>query len=482
MHRPGERTARRAAGLALLTALTTAAGCAVSSGDDPVDASAVNRLTRVLDLELAGREITTRSGFEALVAGAHPAVAAGLPGVFAPGNLEYAVYRGRGQALPQTSPVAVAVWYRATGGGVFVDDGGAWHVTCAQLSVDRSAATVRGSHVRCPGRVVGVPPALSADAPAPTMELDAPTDGELLSGPPAPTGVAFGAVLPQSRPTTTAACTADHLGGAVEALSPTVGSTDAGTIRVVNTGRLPCVLGGPVDLRLSQDGHDVPIRTVGGPAERVVLAPRESATAGVTWEPSQRADLTSPQRVALGPDLVPLRLGAGLPVVPFPVEPGATLRLTGWRMLGYGAPADDAPRRAGRGCALPRGGPRGDDAGGGGHEHVHPTSTLRRGRQHRDVRVPPRRRTPGWHLAGRPPGVAPGGGGGPAPRGPRPAAHGGRGTRPPRSAAGRRNVGPRPARWRAVMDRGRGKPPDRGPGVRCARGDLNPHALSDTGT
>ena len=98
-------------------ALTTAAVVAVSSGDDPVDASAVNRLTRVLDLELAGREITTRSGFEALVAGAHPAVAAGLPGVFAPGNLEYAVYRGRGQALPQTSPVAVAVGTGPPGAG-----------------------------------------------------------------------------------------------------------------------------------------------------------------------------------------------------------------------------------------------------------------------------------------------------------------------------------------------------------------------------
>lgn len=345
MHRLGDGPVRRAVAALAVGAVVAvaAAGCAFGQ-PDAVDEDAVGRLTLVLDVELAGREISTREGFEALVRGAHPAVAAGLDGMFAPGDLEYAVYRGSGQSLPSSAPVAVAVWYRAFGGGPFVDDGGAWHLTCAELSVDRAAASVRGTVVPCPGRVLGEPPTVLPDAPAPLLRHVAPADGALLTGDPAATGAAAGVLRAATPAAGRYPCASDELAGAVEALSTTIGSTDAATVRVVNTSGSACVLRGPVRLGLRQGGEDLDVVAQGPAGAPVVLAPRESAVASVTWQPSEQVDRLVPQQLTLGPDAVPLRVGAGLPVAPVPVDGGATLRIGPWRLLGYGAPPDDAPR------------------------------------------------------------------------------------------------------------------------------------------
>ncbi len=73
---------------------------------------------------------------------------------------------------------------------------------------------------------------------------------------------------------------------------------------------------------LTRDGEEVPVRTT-SPRGEVVLAPRESASALVTWRPAQGTDGVAAQRLAVpgpaGPDPLPVRLassaGTGVPTV-----------------------------------------------------------------------------------------------------------------------------------------------------------------------
>lgn len=328
-----------------VVALLTTSGCSAAVSR-VTDGLALDTLTLGLDRALAGLEVRSSAQVEALVRDARPVVVDPQRTDSGVGQVEYATYGEREGGLAADAAVPVIVWHRTVGGGPFVDDGGVWHVVCARLSVDRSRTTFAAEPINCPDGVTPEPVQPAGDDPAPHLDLDPPDAGELVAGSPPWRGSPGAALRPTSRGQADP-CAADDLD---LALGPPQRLTDVDAVPllVVNTGHLACRLAAPTGLVLSRDGAEVAVRTT-SPRGEVVLAPRESASALVTWRPAQRIDGAAARRLSVlgpaGPDLLPVRLassaGTGVPTV----HPGAEVTLTRWERRGYGAASGDDPVR-----------------------------------------------------------------------------------------------------------------------------------------
>ncbi|WP_353952118.1 DUF4232 domain-containing protein [Knoellia sp. S7-12] len=337
---PRSRGARRGAkAVAIAVALASAAaGC--TPGFPPRDReaeSAMARLAYTLDTALSGAKIADRTALTTLVRAAYPQVVQSEQGA----NLRYATLEAKDQRLPDDVPVALAVWERRTGADPFTDDVPRWHLQCAQLSVDRSQAALRASPVGCPRDTPEVPDDRSDELQAaPALDREAPDDGMLLVGQPAPSGAPAGPREPITRSTASFPCLEDALAATLEQLT-TAGNTDEATLRIVNTSTLACVVRGPVRLLVQQGRED---RRITGTAEQteVALAPRESVTAAVSWRPGQKVSV-DPQRVtvSLTSDDLPVRLGAGMPLAPVTAGVDQPLVLGPWQVSGYGSQLGD---------------------------------------------------------------------------------------------------------------------------------------------
>ena len=105
-------------------------------------------------------------------------------------TVAYAPFEGRNQAMPQSAPVAIAVWERRQQPGS-VDPGSAgeaWFRQCAVLSIDQSAAALEIDPVTCPRAIPDKPPAevpvlraRRSGLPAlpPVLDVHAPTRGQI---------------------------------------------------------------------------------------------------------------------------------------------------------------------------------------------------------------------------------------------------------------------------------------------------------------
>jgi len=347
LHGP-KRRSRTIAVLTIAALLaTTATACTGPPWVDAEDEGAVQRLVNILDRDLAGRDVQQRSDLTRLLVRAHDAVVAGTPGSTRPGTMDFAPYLGAGQEIPEDAPVALAIWDQRTGADPFTDDVPRWHRSCIQVSIDRAAAGLAVAFVSCPAGIPDEPPGLGGTASPRTLQVTAPTTGQLLTGDPARTGAPTAALVPTDRPVTAYPCASEGLAATFEAFSLTSGQSDQVTLRVVNTGSDPCTAPEPADLRLSQDPDDVPVRLEVEPRSPIALTPGESATARVTWAPSQQVNTDTPQRVELelGTQKIEVRPGVGTPDVALPINPGVTLQITPWQILGYGATLDDANPR-----------------------------------------------------------------------------------------------------------------------------------------
>lgn len=328
-----------------VVALLTTSGCSAAV-PRVTDGLALDTLTLGLDRALAGLEVRSGAQVEALVRDARPVVVDPERTDSGVGHLDYATYGEREGGGAADAAVPVVVWHRTVGGGPFVDDGGAWHVVCARLSVDRSRTAFVAEPVGCPDGVTPEPVQPVGDGPAPHLDLDPPDAGALVTGSPPRRGSPGAALRPTSRGEADP-CATDDLD---LALGPPrrLTDVDAAPLLVVNTGPLACRLAAPAGLVLTRDGEDVPVRTT-SPRGEVVLAPRESASALVTWRPAQGTDGVAAQRLAVpgpaGPDPLPVRLassaGTGVPTV----DPGARVTLSRWERRGYGAGSGDDPVR-----------------------------------------------------------------------------------------------------------------------------------------
>jgi hypothetical protein len=316
------------------------------AGSDAVQALAVGAVARGLEQALAGWQVTTRTQLSALVRDSRDTVVDPERTDVGFGGIDYATYGTDDQELSEDDAVPLVVWHRTVGGGPFVDDGGRWHVVCARLFVDRSAAALVGEVVRCPGEVPSEPSTPSGDASARHLDLEAPGGGTLVTGDPPRQG-APAPPLRAAAPEKADPCWGDDLD---LALGPTerLTGTDAAPLLVVNTGTLACRLGPVTDLVHSRAGERVPLRTAltGG---EVVLAPRESARSLLTWRPSQRSGSAAPQRLSVagpaGGELLPVRRGnPGTPGV-LAVDPGADVAVSRWQRSGYGVTSGDGSRR-----------------------------------------------------------------------------------------------------------------------------------------
>ncbi|QKE83163.1 DUF4232 domain-containing protein [Arthrobacter sp. NEB 688] len=326
-----------------VVALSTAGGCA-ALGTDPVDGVALDSLTHGLDRALAGLEVRDARAVEALVRDARPTVVDPERTDSGVGQVEYATYGAARHSAD--APVAVVVWHRTVGGGPFVDDGGVWHVVCARLSLDRSRAAFAAEPVGCPGGVEDEPSPPVDDAAAPHLDLEARDDADLVVGTPPRRG-SPAAVLRATAPGEADPCAAEDLDLALGPPQRLTG-VDAVPLRVVNTGVLPCRLAPVTGLSLTGDDPEVPVRPPAADGT-VVLAPRASTRALLTWRPSEAVDRGVVQRVSLtGPagdlPLVVRHGSPGGPVVMTPA-PGAGVTVSRWQRPGYGVEAGDDPVR-----------------------------------------------------------------------------------------------------------------------------------------
>lgn len=294
-------------------------------------------------MRLAGRTISSRGELAAAVIDAHDAVAAGVPGVFRPGSRSAVPYWGGEQQHENGDALAVAVWARESGADPFTDDVPRWAVTCAALSVDRGRAALEADLVRCPDEVTGSSPPDPEVRPRP-LPVEAPAVGRIVTGAPAATGEPDAPLLFAGPPGQTFPCAAEDLRATLEAVSTSVGGTDQARLRVVNSGSRPCALPRATGLSLSRDGRPQQVRTDSSSRPGPALAPMESATARVSWRPGRAPDAFPSQRVAVvfSGSEVQVGLAAGLPAVPLPVDDDATVSLSEWARLGYGATLDDA--------------------------------------------------------------------------------------------------------------------------------------------
>ncbi|MBT9255633.1 DUF4232 domain-containing protein [Phycicoccus sp. MAQZ13P-2] len=329
----------------VVAALLTTSGCSAAVSRT-IDGLALDTLTQGLDDALAGLEVRSSAQVEALVRDARTVVVDPERTDSGVGQVEYATYGEREGGRAADAAIPVVVWHRTVGGGPFVDDGGVWHVVCARLSVDRSRTAFAAEPVGCPDDVTLEPVQPAGDDPAPHLDLDPPDAGELVTGSPPRRGSSSVALRPMSRGRADP-CAADDLDLALGPPQRLTGY-DAVPLLVVNTGPLACRLAAATGLVLVRDGEDVPVRTTPWRGE-VVLAPRESASALVTWRPVQGIDGAAAQRLSVlgsaGPDLLPVRLassaGTGVPTV----GPGAEVTFSRWERRGYGAGGGEDPVR-----------------------------------------------------------------------------------------------------------------------------------------
>ncbi|MBR7742541.1 hypothetical protein KC207_04465 [Phycicoccus sp. BSK3Z-2] len=347
---PRRRTRRLALpGLSAAVAATLVAlgGCSLAApvADDPEDASTLEGLVAAWDTALAGTAPATRGALTQALRDLEPEVAEGR------GTVRYVPVLGRDQDLEEDDPVALVVWEQRTGPDPFTDDVPRWESMCAQVHVDRSAASLVATQRRCPGSVPDEPPERPGGRMPEGIDASVVTEGSLLRGVATATG---SSAAPLRRATSARSpggavdaspCLDGDLVAATDRLTVTIGARDEMVVRVVNVSAIPCTVPPPDDLRATQNGSTPTLDARTAPGPDVTLHPRESATTTLTWRPSQRVDRETPQRLVLGVGglELPVHAGVGLPVAPLSAEVGARVDLSAWTVLGYGATPDDRP-------------------------------------------------------------------------------------------------------------------------------------------
>ncbi len=331
-------------GRGAVAALLSTSGCSAAASR-ATDGLALDTLTLGLDRALAGLEVRSGAQVEALVRDARPVVvdperttavwdrSSTRPTASARGTGRRRGGPGR-RVAPHRGRRAVRRRRRRV-----------WHVVCARLSVDRSRTAFVAEPVGCPDGVTPEPVQPVGDGPAPHLDLDPPDAGELVTGSPPRRGSPGAALRPTS--------------GARPTPAPPTTSTSPSAHRSASRTWTPCPSSSstPAPSRAASPHRPAgahPRRRGGArphhpPRGEVVLAPRESASALVTWRPAQGTDGVAAQRLAVpgpaGPDPLPVRLassaGTGVPTV----DPGARVTLSRWERRGYGAGSGDDPVR-----------------------------------------------------------------------------------------------------------------------------------------
>ncbi len=339
--------AKMALGQSVLLAVMAAGSTGCAGSDhllrDRVGEQLVAGVVQVLEERLAGRAVRSRQELAALVIDSHDIIAAGPRGVFRPESRAVVPYWGGNQDRADQDALAVAVWALESDPQPFTDDVPRWQVTCAAVSVNRSEAALEFALVRCPTDVVGSAVPDPAARPQ-LLRAPAPSQRHLTAGTPAATGEPVGPLLPAVSPHERFPCAPEDLRATLEAVSTSIGSTDEARLRVVNNGMLPCALPPASSLSLSMDGRPQPVRPELDPASNPVLAPMESASAVLSWQPGRAPDTFTVQRVGVEISGTTIEVGfaPGLPTVPLPLDDGATVSLARWQRIGYGATPDDA--------------------------------------------------------------------------------------------------------------------------------------------
>lgn len=265
-------------------------------------------------------------------------------------TVAYAPFEGRNQAMPQSAPVAIAVWERRQQPGS-VDPGSAgeaWFRQCAVLSIDQSAAALEIDPVTCPRAIPDKPPAevpvlqaRRSGLPAlpPVLDVHAPTRGQVARGR-AHSVASFGIVVRGvGQATGQRACLATDLALVLEQVNG-IGNTDDAVIRAVNLSNSPCRV---PPLTAIGDPDASQQWGVSGSEASPALRPLESAATPLFWRPGPYPTQAQSLTARLGRDEVPLRLGQPLGSAPLTAPADAILSAAPWTVSGYAAEHDDGP-------------------------------------------------------------------------------------------------------------------------------------------